>query len=297
MKKLKLFSVLLLSGLLAVSCSDDEVISPTNDVMNVKGSETFGKDGALSGAHYNLNIIGVKNTKTAVMDGSNGHVIFVGLGSKNAEDFVTTRIYLYDSEISTDSDADFRVLDANGTDGEASFELPKPGYDAYVIGGDMTGVNTVSDYSIYVRPLGKPGGWSTITTCADLVDQDALFGMLPVADQKTVKNAIDDGTGAYCSVEQVGSDVTLRTKGKTTFANVTAELTSIVFKIEVWIDANGDTVVDEGEVTISYVRVPIFDDMIDGEYWKYDNNGLKLLQCRFYPFGTEITESDLTSGW
>lgn len=31
MKKLKLLSVLLLSGLLVVSCSDDEVISPTDD--------------------------------------------------------------------------------------------------------------------------------------------------------------------------------------------------------------------------------------------------------------------------
>ena len=295
MKKLKLFSVLLLSGLLAVSCSDDEVISPTDDAMNVKGSETFAKDVALSGAHYNLNIIGVQNPKTAVMDGSNGHVIFVGLGSKNAEDFVTTRIYLYDSEISTDSDADFRVLDANGTDGEASFELPKPGYDAYVLPSSEP---VMSDYSIYVRPLGKPGGWSTITTCADLINQTDLFGMLPAADQKTVKNAIDGVTGAYCSVEQVGADVTMRTKGKTTFANVTAELTSIVFKIEVWIDANDNDVVDEGEVTIYYVRVPIFDDMIDGEYWKYDNNGLKLLQCRFYPVGTDVSiKDDIILGW
>lgn len=296
MKKLKLFSVLLLSGLLAVSCSDDEVISPTDDAMNVKGSETFAKTGAPSGTHYNLNIIGVQNPKTAVMDGSNGHVIFVGLGSsKNATDFVTTRIYLFDSELSTDSDADFWVLDANGTDGVASFELPKPGYDAYVLPSSEP---VMSDYSIFVRPLGKPGGWSTITTCADLVNQDALFGMLPDADQKTIKNAIDDFTGAYCSVEQVGADVTLRTKGKTTFANVTAELTSIVFKIEVWIDANGDTVVDEGEVTISYVRVPIFDDMIDNEYWKYDNNGLKLLQCRFYPVGTDVSiKDDIILGW
>lgn len=298
MKKLKLFSVLLLSGLLAVSCSDSEVISPTDDAMNVKGSETFAKTGAPSGAHYNLNIIGVQNPKTAVMDGSNGHVIFVGLGSsKNAGDFVTTRIYLYDSAESEDSDADFRVLDANGTDGEASFELPKPGYDAYVLPSSEP---VISDYSIFVRPLGKPGGWSTITTCAELIDQDALFGMLPVADQKTVKNAIDAGagTGAYCSVEQVGADVTLRTKGKTTFANVTAELTSIVFKIEVWIDANDNDVVDEGEVTISYVRVPIFDDMIDGEYWKYDNNGLKLLQCRFYPVGTDVSiKDDIILGW
>ena len=34
-------------------------------------------NGAPNGAHYNLNIIGVSNPKTAVMDGSNGHSIFV----------------------------------------------------------------------------------------------------------------------------------------------------------------------------------------------------------------------------
>lgn len=288
MKKLKLLSVLLLSGLLAVSCSENEILSPTDDASSTLGAETFAKNGAPSGAHYNLNIIGVQNIKTADMDGSNGHVIFVGLGSsKNAKDFVTTRIYLSDSEESDDSDADFRVLDANGTDGEASFELPKPGYDAYVL--DPANEPVMSDYSIYVRPLGKPGGWSTITTCADLIGEEALFNMLPKADAKDVMNAVDEGTGAYCSVEQVGADVTMRKKGKSTFVNVTAELTSIVFKIELTIDS---------VVTLHYVRVPIFDEMIDNEYWKYDNNGLKLLQCRFYPVGTNLSiKDDIILGW
>jgi hypothetical protein len=238
----------------------------------------------LKGKHYNLNIIGVKHEKTADMTGSNGHVIFVGLGTKQTA--VTTRIFLFDSELSEDSDDDFRVLDANGTDGEASFELPKPGYDAYVV-EDQDGA-VMSDYSIYVRPLGKPGGWTTITTCADLVDGTgaALFALLPNSDQKEIKNTIDGVTGAYCSVEQVGSDVTMRTKGKTTFANVTAELTSIVFQIDL-LDA-------EGNVLDTYhVRVPIFDGLIENEYWKYDNNELKLLQVRIYPWGTDVTEKDL----
>lgn len=261
--------------------------------QNLKGSETFAKNGAPSGAHYNLNIIGMSKEKTADMTGNNGHVIFVGLGSsKNAEDFVTTRIYLSDSEESDDSDADFRVLDANGTDGEASFELPKPGYDAYVV-GDPGNADISSDYSIYIRPLGKPGGQSTITTCADLADQDALYSLLDKAGQKVIQNEIDDVTGAYCSVEQVGTEVTMRRKGKSTFVDVTAELTSIVLKI--WVDLNADTFEDDGE--IFFVRVPIFDDIIENEYWKYDNNGLRLLQVRFYPIGTEIIDSDITSGW
>jgi hypothetical protein len=41
-----------------------------------------------------------------------------------------------------------------------------------------------------------------------------------------------------------------------------------------------------------YIRVPIFDDMLENEYWLYDNHGLKLLQVRFYPIETDITYAD-----
>jgi len=271
-----------------LSCSESEVMSPID--LDTSSKEMSSKP-ELVGQHYNLNIIGMSKEKTADMTGSNGHVIFVGLGTTNKDaGAVTTRIFLFDSADSDDSDADFRVLDANGTDGEASFELPKPGYDAYVVGENTEPV--MSDYSIFVRPLGKPGGWSTITTCADLVDEGAgLFELLDKAGQKTVKNAQDGN--AYCSIEQVGTDVTMRDKGKMPWTNVTAELTSIVFKI--WVDLNDDGFETADE--IFFVRVPLFDDMIDGEYWKYDNNGLRLLQVRFYPFGTDVSLADDPSSW
>ena len=41
-----------------------------------------GGNGAPSGAHYNLNIIGVDNPKTSTLTGSDRHTIFVALGSK-----------------------------------------------------------------------------------------------------------------------------------------------------------------------------------------------------------------------
>ena len=37
----------------------------------------------LTGQHYNLNIIGVQNPKTADMTGSSGHTIFVNLEGKS----------------------------------------------------------------------------------------------------------------------------------------------------------------------------------------------------------------------
>lgn len=108
-------------------------------------------NGAPSGPHYNLNIIGVPKTKDAPMDDNNGHRIFVHLGSKKNNVTVTTRIYLAQS-----TDGTFKVLDANGTDdGKARFQLPAAG-----------------TYTIWARPLGKPLGEAKITTCGEYIDPD-----------------------------------------------------------------------------------------------------------------------------
>ena len=59
----------------------------------------------LKGPHYNLNIIGVENPKTAPMTGSDRHTIFVGLGRKAS---VTSNIYL--------APGPFDVCDGNAFD-------------------------------------------------------------------------------------------------------------------------------------------------------------------------------------
>jgi len=98
-------------------------------------------NGAPSGAHYNLNIIGVPKDKRADMTGNQGHRIFVDLDGH-------TKILLTEGE--------YEVLDANGTDGTAMFKLPAADADC----------NGYSDYSVYVRGLGGPnGGSATIQTC------------------------------------------------------------------------------------------------------------------------------------
>jgi hypothetical protein len=245
----------------------------------------YNGNGAPSGEHVTLNIIGVQNPKTQSMtypvdDPSGRSTIFVKLSG-------TTRIYLYDGgdidDLANWKDA-FGVIDANGTDGVAAFQLGNPDYDAYVIGGDMTGVDTICDYLIMARPLGKPDGFATMTTCAELTES-ALFGMLPASDRKEINNLIDGVTGAYISVEQVPAEFTFRDSGKKNFENVTAYLTSIVFQVTLYDE-------EDNVIGVYYVRVPIFDDMLENEYWKYDNSGLKLLQVRFYPIETDVTYAD-----
>ncbi|MDO8521406.1 MAG: hypothetical protein Q7S52_04785 [bacterium] len=195
-------------------------------------------NGALAGSHYNLNIIGVEKTKTANMTGADGACtgarrIFVGLGSNKPADPVNTKILL-----SLSTDGNYCVLDGNGTDGSASFKLPAPG-----------------TYSIWARPLGKPGGESKVTTCSTYtyVDPDTNLTV----------------TEEVCSTS---NEVFLRDSGKSTFRNVTTALTTID------LDSSLTDVIDAcGATTVS-----LFDPCLEGYFWSYDNNGLRLLQLRFY---------------
>lgn len=195
------------------------------------GSQAASGNGAPSGAHYNLNIIGVQNPKTADMTDSTGHVIFVPLSG-------TTKIML--------SMGDYQVLDANGTDGKAAFQLPNPD-------PDNDGTTT---YSVYARALGKPNGSAKMTTCAT---GPGLDGILGTADDELL-----------CSV---GSLTVTRSKGKTTFTNVSKEL------LYIYTDLDGDGLAE---------HYNLFNDKLQDYFWQYDNSGLKLLQLRFYPIPTAV---------
>jgi hypothetical protein len=145
----------------------------------------FAANGAPSGAHYNLNIIGVAKDKTADMTDTSRHTIFVPLEGKTA-------IKLAEGE--------FQVLDGNGTDGQASFQLPNPDPDN----------DGVTVYSVFARGLGKP--YKSATIQPYMVDEDGIewysLGMVEVE----------------------------RTKGKPVFENVTRDL----LYVWVDIDGDGD---------------------------------------------------------
>ncbi len=101
-------------------------------------------NGAESGAHYNLNIIGVDKEKQGnfadLYNHDSGKRIFVKLWGD-------TKIWLNPGET-------FDVIDPDGTDGSASLQLIDP----------YPGTVTTSTYKIYVRALGKPGPWANMTS-------------------------------------------------------------------------------------------------------------------------------------
>ena len=223
-KILSLFAFLAFAAFLVTSCTKED-ISP--DSISIFADDNFMErngNGTPTGTHYNLNIIGVPKDKKVDMDNNSGHRIFVDLEGSN-------KIMLSRSP----AGEDFQVLDANGTDGKAGFQLPAP---------------TDISYTIFARALGTPGGSSTMTTCAT----DTLSG--------------ED----VCSMN---AEIFMREKGGKKFVNVSEYLTSITAAIE---DLNGDGVIDNNDIA----DYDIFDEAMEGYYWKYDNNGLKLLQLRFY---------------
>jgi hypothetical protein len=230
----------------------------------------------LNGQHYNLNIIGVKNPKKTNMDDNGGGVIFVDLNGHS-------KIELEESGVDNDLDPEaFAVLDKNATDNSPGvLSLPNPGLEPYVIEEDPD-ADTITNYSIFVRALGSPQGnpYAKITTCADVLESD----LADFLDKDEIEIINDAGYfGGYCSIESTGQ--LMREKGQSIFTNQTAALLTIVLEV--------DVIVDDLVVETLYVRIPIFDDMLENEYWDYDNNGLKLLQVRIYRVGTDVSNSDL----
>ena len=194
--------------------------------------EPYNGNGAPSGPHYNLNLLGMERPKGKdELDTiqSNGRRIFVRLDGK-------TKILL--------TEGDFDVLDYDGTDGTAAFQLPNPDPDC----------DGVTDYSVFARALGRPGGSATITTCAE--------------DKAT-------GTIEYCSA---GAYVAVldRGNGKQTFTNVSRELLYVTGNF-----------FDDG-----VKRYPLFGDDLFDYFWDYENNGLRLAQLRFYEIETDVNDGD-----
>jgi hypothetical protein len=207
-------------------------------------------NGAPSGAHYDLNIIGVTKAKTPPLTGSDRHTIFVPLvsdqGALDTDVAPGTDIFL--------TQGAFQVCDGNAFDAAydcygnkianqgAVFQLPCNVNIATATGTTLVPCPTtgaVAYYTVWGRVVGTPGGSGTITTCAT-----------------------DLATGTVvCSVGNTNVAVFNRKSGKPVFSDVTNQLTALVTSTQ---------------------TVSLFGAGFQGFFWDYDNNGNKVLQLRFY---------------
>lgn len=95
------------------------------------------------GEHFTLNVLGKEKVGLGTGDKTGGSKLFVPL-------YGQCRIDL--------SEGNFQVTDADCVnDPRAAFTLPNPDPEN----------DGVSEYAIFVRPLGKPGGSATFVTCLE----------------------------------------------------------------------------------------------------------------------------------
>ena len=214
----------------------------------VSASAQVGK--GLSGAHWNLNIIGVPKNKSAPMNNSGRHTIFVPLQS--GED-VSRKVKIYYVRNLANPEK-FEVLDGNATDdNEATIAVPFEFCD------DLgAGCTELLSFDVYAVGLGKPNG-SAIITAECTFSEDVV------------------GKEGCTDTLLLGSFEVTRTKGKPKRENITN-----VFRATGCLDLAGEEdVCDDGDLAFRNLWIFNIAELIE-YFWDYDNNGLKLMQVRFY---------------
>jgi len=214
------------------------------------GTGTTG-NGAPSGSHYTLNIIGVPKGKSDAMTGNTGGRIFVLLNGGEDASSLNGKAYSSLDKVNTIGlvpapvGGSFQVLDANATDSNgALFQLP---------------ADVSTAWTVWARALGTPGGSAIQTTCAASF-LDVAAGQIFCSDQ---------------------SEMYLRSKGKSTFTVVTDEL--LFLNVTVDSTATPGLAACLGVTGTQSVTVSLFNTCFQNYFWNYDNNGLKVLQLRFCP--------------
>ncbi|MFC1714886.1 hypothetical protein ACFL6S_14555 [Candidatus Poribacteria bacterium] len=212
-------------------------------------------NGFPKGPHYTLIIKGTNNPDKVVGD-SMGHTMFV------REDDLT---YIY---MTQDDNGGFKVTDRNGVtpDPDPNPNGPSREPDTRFNIADLDGVNQKrTHWLVFARALGKPGG--TV-----IIDPEGVF-----TNEQGDEVFMLDGP---IIIKSHNSSTT--GKGKPD----TVELTGAFYvTVTVWVDSLTTGIIgeiDPGEL-ITYTDEWIFDiPELEEYYWKYNNNGVKTLQVRFY---------------
>jgi hypothetical protein len=139
---------------------------------------------------------------------------------------------------------EFRVIDGNATDNDNSATIEVPS----IIGGDIC-------YDVYAVALGKPNGNAIVNA----------------------ECTIDDLVGSCTADALLQNTFTVtRTKGKPHRENI-----SDVFRATGCVDLDGSTTCNTGDLQFTNVWIFNLDQLLE-YFWDFDNNGLRLMQTRFY---------------
>jgi hypothetical protein len=199
---------------------------------------------------YQVNIIGVPNSKNPDMTNNNGRRIFVPLNG-------VTKIFMTGDTSTADGlqcGNTFYVADANATDGSGKLVVPCENVNAE---SEDTGIC----FDVWATPLGTPGGRAE-------VDVVCTF------DETVVETDLVEGS---CEDVPLGSfDFDLvRNSGKP----VQKDITNFM-RASGCFDTDGSGTCDSGEKTFN--NVWIFNlEALQEYFWEYDNDGLRVAMIRF----------------
>ena len=234
------FIAIALIGVLASS----DVLAQNRD--NGNGAKV-GKDGFL------LNIIAFEQCPDGEFLNSNRHQIAVKANySGNARDKTAkiNKIFLKKGE-------DFWVQDGNACDDGANFDLPITDANCSDC-GDPDGELTYTEYEVYSRLVGQPGGKVTVTSCVEVIMID------PITGEETAESLCSVSDNIWVETRIVGSG-----KEQNKWTNVSAEL------LTVCVDTDGDGTCDN--------RVGLFDSYGEGSWWNWGTHGRPHVQLVFVP--------------
>jgi hypothetical protein len=220
-------------------------------VLGLAAPVMAGVGTGLSGAHWNLNIIGVpKDKPVPSMTDSSRHTIFVPLQSGSD---VSRQVKI--EYVRGDS---FKVLDGNATnDNYAKIQVPYQFCDDYV-----NGCTELLSFDVYAVGLGKPNGAAIVT--AECTYSKDVVDAVGTADLECEDTLL------------MGSFTVTRAKGKPQPVDITN-----VFRATGCLDNDADGICDSGDLEFRNIWIFNIEELVD-YMWDYDNNGLKLMQVRFY---------------
>ena len=211
-----------------------------------------------NGTHFNLNIIGVPKGKKVDMTDSQRHTIFVPLNTEGYVDGKVTISYVRN----TANPDKFEVLDGNATDANGAI-IAVP----YEFCQDLdAGCQDLLSYNVYAVALGKPGADGAIVEAHCTYDTNVVPGSGP-------------GPGDTCEdTLLMGSFPLKRETGSPKPVPITD-----IFRATGCLDLGGLAgVCDKGD--LAFNNIWIFNiPNLTSYFWDYTNDGLKLMQVRFYP--------------
>ena len=212
-------------------------------------------DPGFSGPHFNLNIHGVPDGVDKIKNdsaGSGRHSIFIPLDTDNNS--ITMLL-----AVATDPNQNWTVVDCDATiDGTVSIILPRYVWVNITNGNGWTWEHKRVDYyNVYVAALGKPTDHKIIVE--------------PQAEFDNVTNKVYYSWGTFDVPGHKNGKKAGPGGGQPKWQNVTRPY--FFHTVTLW----------NGTDYVTYTDTWVFDIPLDGYWWEVKNEGVKLMQVRFYP--------------